>query len=75
MRQRGACGMALNIGQRLAREFVRLHQKQLESLEIATFLGLTPASWREYDAREFCIRLLTHQLHRLIALNAKDRAA
>ena len=63
----------MNADQRLAREFVRLHQKQLESMETATFLGLTPEGWREYDAREFCIRVLTHELQRLtseVALRA-----
>jgi hypothetical protein len=55
--------------QKLAREFVRLHQKQLETIDRATFLGLTPGGWREYDAREFCIHLFTQELSRLLVLN------
>jgi hypothetical protein len=66
--------MALYI-ERLKREFLRLRKAQQESLKAATFLGMTLADWREYDAREFSRRLLAHQLRRLLRLHNKDRAA
>jgi hypothetical protein len=59
----------------LVSEFLRLRQKQLEAIKTATFLGMTPAGWREYDERQFSLRLLTHQLCRLLQMHNKDRAA
>jgi hypothetical protein len=61
--------MLMSVRDRLAREFVKLHQMQLDSMDAATFLGMTPAEWREYDARQFCIRVLTQQLCQLLLLD------
>jgi hypothetical protein len=71
---RGRAEMALYV-ERLKRELLRLRQKQLETVKRATFLGMTGAEWREYDARQFSLRLLAHQLRRLLRLDRKDRAA
>jgi hypothetical protein len=65
--------MALYI-ERLKRAFLRLRQRQQESLKAATFLGMTPADWREYDAREFSLRLLAHQLRRVLRLQQRSRS-
>ena len=46
-----------------------LFQKQLGSMDAATFMGMTPAGWRDYDARQFCSRVFMHELRRLFALN------
>jgi hypothetical protein len=48
---------------------------QLDSMEAATFLGMRPTGWREFDARQFCIRLLSHQLSAEYLMQKRRRAA
>jgi hypothetical protein len=43
-------------------ELVRLLQKQVDVLELGTFVHLTDAEWREYDKRQERIRELQARL-------------
>jgi hypothetical protein len=44
------------------RELVQLFQRQIETLDSATFLGMTQADRREYDERQARIRSLSERI-------------
>ena len=48
-------------------EFLQLLRKQRETLDSATFLGMTEADWREYEGRQARIRELSDQISRFPA--------
>jgi hypothetical protein len=48
----------------LQAEFVDLLQKQVQALELESYVGLTDAEWREYHKRQKRLRDLEASLYR-----------
>ena len=46
----------------IRQELLQLFRRQMETLDSATFVGMTDEGWREYDERQARIHVLSEQL-------------
>jgi hypothetical protein len=43
----------------IRKELLQLFRRQMETLDLATFVGMTDVGWREYDERQARIHVLS----------------
>ena len=46
----------------IRQELLELFRRQIDTLDSATFVGMTDAGWREYDERQTRIYVLSEQI-------------
>jgi len=46
----------------IRQELLQLFRRQMETLDLAAFLGMTDAGWQEYDERQARIHVLSEQI-------------
>jgi len=46
----------------ILKELLQLFRRQMETLDLATFVGMTDVGWREYDERQARIHVLSEQI-------------
>jgi hypothetical protein len=46
----------------IRQELLQLFQRQIETLDSATFMGMTDVGWREYGERQARIHVLSEQI-------------
>ena len=47
----------------IRKELLQLFRRQMETLDLATFVGMTSADWREYDERQARIHVLSERIN------------